>query len=231
MSADQDRKAPSPPPSRGRRRFLGAGGSAVPALVSLASTPALGATCFTPSRNLSQNTSLTQNAYIGSCTGSSVTTYKGGTGWPGGANTSKTSPFHSVFSGDVFWVKNSSSGNGGLRSCTLLEVMNLNTGTLVPPSGKVWCSSNGTYRSSFVPVTGTTGAETMTVAKHLIAAYLNCSQSLVPSNVLKASGTVPSCTDIWSDFVADGKYEVMASIFWGPSALVDYFISNAIAPA
>lgn len=227
MSADQGRKAPSPPPSRGRRRFLGAGTSAVPALVTLASTPALGATCFTPSRNLSQNTSLSQAAFVGTCTGTSVTSYKAGTGWPIANNTR----FHTVFTGDVFWVKNNASGSSGLRSCTLLEVLNLDTTTLAPPAGKVWSTSAGVYRSSFVPVTGTTGSETITVAKHLVAAYLNCSAGLVPNNVLKASGTVPSCTDIWADFIADGKYEVMASVLWLPSGIVDYFISNGIAPA
>lgn len=228
MSADQGRKAPAPPPSRGRRRFLGAGSSAVPALVTLASSPALGATCFTPSRNLSQNTSLSQNAYIGNCTGGSVTAYKAGTGWP----IATTTPFHSLFLGDVFYVKTDSGANTtGLRSCTLLEVLNLNSGTLAPPAGVVWSTKQGVYKASFAAVAGTTGAETMTVAKHMVAAYLNCAAGLVPSTVLKATGTVPSCTDMWADFIADGKYEVMASVLWGPTAIVDYFISNAIAPA
>ena len=231
MSADQGRKAPPLPPSRGRRRFLGAGTSAVPALVTLASSPALGATCFTPSRNLSQNTSLSQQAFVGSCTGSSVSAYitSNGSGWP----VASTTKFHDVFTGDVFWVKNNSGPNtNGLRSCTLLEVMKLGTTSPVaPPTGKVWCTKAGVYKSSFTSVAGTSVAETINVAKHIIAAYFNCTAGFVPSNVLKASGTVPSCTDIWADFIADGKYEVMASVLWGPAGILEYFISNAIAPA
>lgn len=230
MSHPEIRAAATKPASKGRRRFLRAGTAATPALVSLVSTPALGATCFTPSRNLSQNTSLSQSAYIGTCTGSSVATYALGTGWPSSAPT--TTAFHPLFSGDHFYVKNNSGNNSnGLRSCTLLEVLKINSSTLAAPSNMVWSTASGVYRSSFLAVTGTSGTDTVKVAQHMVAAYLNCLAAKVPANVLKAAGTHPSCTLMWSDFQVDGTYEVMASVLWNPAQIIDYLISNGIAPA
>lgn len=228
MSELQGRKEPIPPTSHGRRRFLGAGTSAAPALITLVSTPALGVTCFTPSRNLSQNTSLSQQAYIGQCTGATVTSYRAGTGWPVPTSTA----FHPLFAGDNFYVKATTNGSQA-RSCTLLEVMQLDMTTLAPPAGTVWCTSTGQARATPKPLAAgsTTPEATTTVAKHVIAAYLNCTRLLVPANVLQAAGTHPSCTLMWSDFKADGTYEVMASVLWGPTQIVDYLISNGIAPA
>lgn len=43
-----------------RRRFLGAGVSAAPVMLTLVSQPALGGTCFSPSQSLSNNTSVSR---------------------------------------------------------------------------------------------------------------------------------------------------------------------------
>ncbi len=222
--------ASNAPPKNGRRRFLGAGTAVAPALLTLAGQPALGATCFTPSRNLSKNTSVSQNGKDGTCTGTGVAGYAGGAS--GGSVNTATATFHTLFAGDFFYVKTNSGDNtNGLRSCTLLEVLNLNTATLAAPTGTVWCTSAGVYRAAFVPAASTSALDTIVLAKHMVAAYLNCIGGKVPNHVLKATGAHPSCTDMWLNFINDGLYEVMAGVTWNASAIKDYLISNGIAPA
>ena len=177
MSNPESPRVPSDPVKQGRRRFLGASTAAAPALLTLASQPALGVTCFTPSRNLSKNTSVSQQGKNGDCTGLGVTSYAGGSG----GSLATTTAFHPLFAGDIFYVKSNSGNNmNGLRSCNLLEILNLNTATLAPPSGLVWSTSSGIDRAAFVPAPSTSGANTITLAKHIIAAYLNCMASRVP---------------------------------------------------
>lgn len=57
----------------GRRRFLGAGSAIAPAVLTLVSRPALGGTCFPPSRALSVNASHGSNDY--ECNGESPGNY------------------------------------------------------------------------------------------------------------------------------------------------------------
>lgn len=228
MSNPESPRVPRDPVKQSRRRFLGTGTVVAPALLTLASQPALGATCFTPSRNLSKNTSVSQQGKYGDCTGRGVASYAGGSGWP----VATTTAFHPLFAGDFFYVKSNSGNNtNGLRCCTLLEILNLNAATLAPPSGLVWSTSAGTARSAFVAATSTSAAGTITLAKHIVAAYLNCIASQVPSTVLAAIGTHPSCTAIWQDFIGDGSYEVMAGVTWTATQIVDYLTSSGIAPA
>jgi len=73
---------------KARRRFLGKGAAAAPAILTLAAQPALGVTCYSPSGSLSKNTSGGRN-YVGNCTGVSPGNYKTQTGgsanhWPAG---------------------------------------------------------------------------------------------------------------------------------------------------
>jgi hypothetical protein len=79
----------------GRRRFLGKGVKAAPFIVTLASQPALGATCFTPSRSLSKNTSLSQTNLIGECTGAKSPDYYKTAAWP--TAVPSTTPMHTIF--------------------------------------------------------------------------------------------------------------------------------------
>lgn len=58
-----------------RRRFLGKGAVAAPAILTLVAQPALGTTCYSPSGSLSKNTSGGRN-YKGECTGISPGWYK-----------------------------------------------------------------------------------------------------------------------------------------------------------
>lgn len=137
--------------SAGRRRFLGAGTAAVPAVLTLLAQPALGATCFTPSRSLSRNTSVSQTGEYGECRGQSPGNYsqqiepgRPAYTWPIPPDTA----FHPTF------AIGSRSGTRFVKadgkSFTMLEVLNLK-GSEDP--GKV--------------------------AFHLIGAYLNVKANLV----------------------------------------------------
>ncbi len=99
----------------GRRRFLGAGISG-PALLTLISQPALGAsvTCFTPSRSLSRNTSISQTAKNASCNGKSPGYWKQDQSFPDWP-VQQSTLFHPIFSGSRFKVNNVSK--------TMLQVL------------------------------------------------------------------------------------------------------------
>lgn len=181
---------------------MGAGAVVTPAILTLVSQPALGVTCFTPSRSLSKNTSSSQVGKDGSCLNAeSPGNYKKQSNPSSSAYNWPISPetkFHSgvthnnvagVFSGTVY----------GSRS--LLDVLN-KTGGMSDPSN---------------------------VAKHLIGAYLNIlggNGAVIAPNVLNAQGV----KDIWTAWLASGftKYPVMAGTNWSGDQLVSYLISNGI---
>lgn len=120
----QVNQAPGIPPSRSRRRFLGTGAAVSPAILTLVSQPALGVTCFTPSRSLSRNTSVSQQGKYGECLNpESPGNYMArASGQPGNSwtVTPSTTPFHPTFSGSTFMVPKS---GGGTRSMTMQEVL------------------------------------------------------------------------------------------------------------
>jgi hypothetical protein len=98
---NSDSSQASPDPRR--RRFLGAGAAATPAILTLLSQPALGNTCFTPSRSLSKNTSASQAGRDGLCEGAKSPVFfrdADETGWPIASSTL----FHPTFSGSNFIV-------------------------------------------------------------------------------------------------------------------------------
>jgi hypothetical protein len=145
----------------GRRRFLAGGAAVTPAVLTLASQPALANTCFTPSRSLSKNMSVSQTGKFGTCNGESPGNYKTqitpGTSaynWP--ANPTPTTEFHALFSGRKFVVPVSPTQE---RSLTLLEVLNLR-GNQDPSK----------------------------VGFHMVGAYLNIVRGLVPEVVLSLTG-------------------------------------------
>lgn len=201
---------PGPAPDRRRRRFLGAGASITPAVLTLASQPALGITCFTPSRSLSRNTSLSQTGQFGECTNAespgnySQQFIPGGNGkgkgqgsyhWPIDPGT----PFHPTFARTARFSFDVPSGNT-TRSLTMLEVLNLPYGTL---------------------------SDSQQVAFHIVAAYLNKlggNGAMIPDNVM----TVQALQQIWLEWGTNGRYEVMAGIYWGADEIKGYLISNGI---
>lgn len=218
----------TPPPARGRRRFLGAGVSATPALLTLASQPALGVTCFTPSRSLSKNTSVSQAGKDGECNGRSPGNYRAQTQpgspaytWP--AYPQPDTPFHDIFSGYRFSITiiGGSGSTGGkskkprasapsTRSLTFLEVLTLNPTSTFPDLAP----------GSPIPV------DPANLGMHIAAAYLNCINGFIAPNVL----TAEQVKEIWTDWDADEQYEVMAGVYWDAAQLVDYLSSNGIAP-
>lgn len=113
-------QADSPTVSKsGRRRFLGAGTAVAPVILTMFSQPALGVTCFTPSRSLSRNTSVSQAGKNGDCTGRKPAWYRNNpTAWP----VPTTTPFHPTFSGAKMMAGTPPA------SRTLLEVLNLPAG-------------------------------------------------------------------------------------------------------
>lgn len=187
MNESQRPEQPSaePQPSRSRRRFLGAGAVVPPTLLTLASQPALGVTCFTPSRSLSRNTSVSQQGKNGECTGAeSPGNYKAQQNagdqayhWP--TSFPPSTPFHTVFSGSRYKV------NG--VSLTLGQVLQLSPSTTPADPGKV--------------------------AFHLIGAFLNVNGGngavipphIIDSTVIKA---------IWTEWDTKGYYEPMAGVRW-----------------
>ena len=184
-----------------RRRFLGTGAVVTPAILTLASQPALGATCFTPSRSLSKNTSASQVGKDGICLNAeSPGNYKQQSvpntspyHWPDSAPPS--TKFHTIFSGSIY----------GDRS--LLDVLS----DTIDPKTKLPMS------------------DPEKVAKHLIAAFLNIrggGGASIASNVLTEQGV----KNIWTAWLASGRtsYPVSAGITWSGKQLVDYLISNGI---
>ena len=190
-----------------RRRFLGKGIKAAPFVLTLASQPALGVTCFTPSRSLSKNTSISQQGKNGECTNAeSAENYKmhqdpsaSAFHWP--RTVPPSTPFHPLFrqgssSANSFTVPLS---GGGFRSMTLGEVL-----------------THGVSQDSDE------------VAKHLIGAYLNTmggNAAFIPANVMTPQGIL----GIWSEYVANsGFYEPVAGVKWYANEIKYYLTSNGI---
>jgi hypothetical protein len=169
--------------------------------MTIVSQPVLGATCFTPSRSLSRNTSISQNGNYGTCTGQSPGTYMaqsdpnnqhgGSYSWPIPPST----PFHPTFSGRHFYITYQSNGQTVTRSLTMLEVLN-NTNNL----------------------------DSQQVAFHLIAAYLNCLNNWVSPLALTTAGVQA----IWTEWDTQGYYEPMAGVRWYAAEIKNYLISNGI---
>lgn len=194
-------------PVAGRRRFLKAGVSATPALVTLAAQPALGASCFTPSRSLSTNTSIDTRGYDGVCNGTSPGKYMTGKGWP--ALVRKSTKFHDVFFGTRFMVQYKNDlGVIKTRSLTLLEVLNLNPNKL--PDGVI------------APVND----DPSQLAFHIIAAYLNVKNLSIPPAVLD----VEKIQTIWKEWDLRKYFEPTAGVQWNAGAIVDYLKNSRIAP-
>lgn len=100
-----------------RRRFLGAGLSAAPVVLTMVSQPALGGTCFSPSQALSKNTSLSRPRP--QCLGAqSPGNYKAQTtNWP--SSVKPTDKFHDTFA---------KGSNANFRRKTFQEVLDLTQG-------------------------------------------------------------------------------------------------------
>jgi hypothetical protein len=204
MNDHDTSSAPTPAasarPDQRRRRFLGAGVSATPALLTLASSPALGVTCFSPSRSLSRNTSVSQQGQYGECTNAeSPGNYsaqqdplQGAYHWP--AAIPPTTPFHPLFSG----VNRRFYQADNTTSLTLGQVLML-----------------GPDR------------DTQKVAFHLIGAYLNVNGgngAIIPPQVLTSAAVL----EIWNEWDVKGYYEPMAGIQWGAEQIKDYLVNNGI---
>lgn len=186
-----------------RRRFLGAGVSAAPLVLTMVSQPALGATCFTPSRSLSRNTSVSQNGLFGECTGAeSPGNYKAqqtpGTSayhWP--ASVKPTDPFHPTFKmGSEQGVsKFTKRENGKWVSMSFGEALNINA------PGQVHF--------------------------HLIGAYLNKlggNGAIIPDVAI----TVDGILKIWNEYIIKGFYAPTTGVQWGAEQIVTYLKTNGI---
>ena len=209
--SDNSSNIPAPTagkPDDRRRRFLGAGAAVVPAVLTLASQPALGVTCFTPSRSLSRNTSISQQGKYGECLrAESPGNYKAqqdpkGNAYRWPASVPPSTPFHPLFlkgsrSGS-FFVINSPAASTNWRSMTMGEVLNV-TGDTDP--GKV--------------------------AFHLIGAYLNIKGGNNAS-ISPAAATVTTILTIWSEWVSKGYYTPFAGTQWNSDQIKAYLINNGI---
>lgn len=203
----------TPVEKSGRRRFLGAGTAATPVILTLFSQPALGVTCFTPSRSLSRNTSVSQQGKNGECTGAqspgnySAQTFEGrpSYSWPIPPETA----FHSIFTkgtvqGVSKFTKIETSTNKSGKSIqkevslTMFEVLNL--------------GGNGDLQK---------------VAFHLIGAYLNCLGG-GGSRISPLAMTPEGVQKIWTEWATKGYYEVTAGVRWGGEEIKLYLKDNGI---
>lgn len=191
------------PKSGGRRRFLGAGSAAAPFILTMVSQPALGVTCFTPSRSLSRNTSISQQGNYGECTNAeSPGNYKAqqtsGTSayhWP--ASVPPSTLFHPLFHmGTVPGVtKFTKVVNGQEVSMTLGEALNVNA------AGQVHF--------------------------HLIGAYLNKkggNGAVIPDSAITDTGILI----MWQEYATKGYYEPVAGVKWYADEIVNYLKTNGI---
>lgn len=190
-------------PQGRRRRFLGAGVSAAPLILTMVSQPALGATCFTPSRSLSRNTSLSQQDFFGECTGAEspgnykrhqVSTHQA-YHWPD--SVLPTDPFHPTFdagsSNNVTqffkWV------NGEKVSKSFGEVLQENAAGMV--------------------------------AFHIIGAYLNKkggNGAVIPDTAITEDGIKA----IWAEYASKGYYEPIAGVKWYATDIKRYLKDNGL---
>jgi len=184
-----------------RRRFLGAGAAATPFLLTLVSQPALGATCFTPSRSLSRNTSVSQDGKYGECLrAESPANYAAAQQssqgiWP--AAVPPTTLMHPLFAqgreqGKTLFLKQE---NGQMVSMTLGEAMQINS------AGQVHL--------------------------YVIAAYLNKmggNGAEIPDSVL----TTQKILGIWQEYATKGYFEPTAGVSWYADDIINYFKTNGI---
>lgn len=186
-----------------RRRFLGAGVTAAPLILTMVSQPALGATCFTPSRSLSRNTSLSQKDFYGECTGAeSPGNYKaqqteGSSAYHWPSSVKPTDPFHPTFKmGTEQGVsKFTKRVDGKWVSQSFGEALNINAKEQVH--------------------------------FHLIGAYLNKmggNGAVIPDKAI----TVQGILDIWSEYITNGYYEPTAGVKWGATQIKNYLLTNGM---
>jgi hypothetical protein len=186
-----------------RRRLIAAGAASAPFLLTLISQPALGTTCFTPSRSLSKNTSISQQGKFGTCTGAespgNYKTHQDPTAqadhWP--TSVAPTTEMHPLFfEGTVEGVsKFTKIVNHVYVSQTLGEALG------VKAPGQVHF--------------------------HIIAAYLNKlggNGAVIPDSAI----TVQGIKDIWQEYATKNYYEPFAGTQWDAAAIVSYLISNGI---
>ena len=190
-------------PIAGRRRFLGKTAlKAAPFVVTLASQPALGATCFTPSRSLSRNTSLSQQGFYGECTGAqSPGNYKAqqspGSSYSWPASVPPSTLMHPLFTmGNSEGVTKFTKTEGGkVVSQTLGEAISVNASGMV--------------------------------AFHLIGAYLNKmggNGAVIPDKAITVAGIL----NMWSEYALKGYFEPTAGVKWYAAEIVAYLKSNGI---
>lgn len=184
----------------GRRRFLGTGVKAAPFVITLASQPALGATCFSPSRALSNNTSLSQMGFAGQCSGAESpgnyaaqqTPTANAYHWP--QSVPPSTPMHPLFAAGPFGTF-TKKVNGATVIMTLGEVINVSV------SGQVHF--------------------------HLIGAYLNKlggNGAVIPDSVITTDGILT----MWREYANKGYYEPTNGVKWYPEDIKSYLISNSI---
>lgn len=184
----------------GRRRFLGTGVKAAPFVITLASQPALGATCFSPSRALSNNTSLSQMGFAGQCSGAESpgnyaaqqTSTANAYHWP--ASVPPSTPMHPLFAAGTFGTF-TKKVNGVIVPMTLGEAININA------SGQVHF--------------------------HLIGAYLNKmggNGAVIPDSVITTDGILT----MWREYASKGYYEPTNGVKWYAEDIKSYLVSNSI---
>jgi len=203
--ANSDSSQASPDPRR--RRFLGAGAAATPAILTLISQPALGNTCFTPSRSLSKNTSASQAGKDGLCVGAKSPVFfrdAPDANWPGSVPSG--TPFHPTFSGSNFIV----SGT----SLTMREVLVEYPTSLAAHPGK----------ERKVKGKEVMAVDPTSLAAYVLSAYLNILLGYVPANVL----TTAVVQSIWTQWSTVGYYTVTAGVNWTDAQIKDYLQSNGI---
>ncbi len=186
-----------------RRFFLGKGVKAAPFILTLASQPALGEICFTPSRSLSKNTSISQQGKDGVCTGAeSPGNYKA-------QQDPKANAYHWPVSVKPTYLLHPTFHMGNSEGVTKFTKM---------------VHDQEVSKTFGEALEVHTGGQ---VHFHLIGAYLNVlggNGAVIPPNVMTAQGIL----DIWYEFATKGYYEPMAGVKWYAEEIKSYLIENGI---
>ncbi|MDR1996697.1 hypothetical protein [Azonexus sp.] len=187
-----------------RRRFLGAGAAATPFLLTLVSQPALGmgTACFTPSRSLSRNTSVSQQGKYGECQNAQS---------PGN-----------------YAVQQQVVSMGGIWPDVKPPTTSLDSVFILVPQFVKQVNEGGTLVSKSMTLGEALRVNGVDqVYLYLIAAYLNTmggGGASIPETVL----TDTAIQGIWREYTLRHYYEPMAGIQWSAGDIINYLQTNGI---
>ena len=197
------------PPSADRRRWLKAGLSAPPILMTVASRPVLAKACVPPSAYVSLGASAP--GMYEECLGFGPQAWLKENQWPGTYNRGSTR-FNECFQSHI-QVDVAYNGNGSVFTSN--------------PFAEISASNNGPKLSEILgyePIAGVALTDDQrNVARYVTAALLNYASTKVPGSVLGAM----TIQHIWTEFGQTGSFvPTRGASPWSAAEIVDYLKST-----